>query len=689
MSLKKIIGIEKDDNFEINHTSNEILEKKNLILSFLLSSVLLYQLHLVFFHQKYSLMGVFILVDIILYALSRRFRKNSEKNQERETASEKWPFFLPLFLLFVFTLYLFDGFLRSHYGSFLTFNQISILFLLYCFLFFHSAIESFLKKNSKTKLFLVILISIAFGFYLWGGNLKAKWGLIDDHMVMHYFVGNADGVSISEIPKILSQKTEVGNFGHTTINRPFYYFGRVLEAALWQKNVSLWYLGRLFLFIVSVAISWWLLQKIMGVLYGGIFLGFIFLDPYWGWIWGYLGPAESYAMFGCALFFLGFFNIIGKIKKDGDSNKYFIGNSLLLLAGSLIAIGSKENFLFLVLPLAYLVVIIIKRRVKIPAVVISLSLIFAYSLYIFIGIYLGLAKAGGDVYGQEVGFVGRLKLALDNLLMVFQKIGAGWLALSFLLAAIPIKFFTRDEKVFEKYKYLIKNLFVTASILLALFFSQSFFYNGNFPPQSLRYSFPGMLAAPFFVLLLLLTMFSVFKLVGMEKGMIKIQMSLICVTLFAIILVDEYKENRGFVEKNVSATTEFSAEKDKIVGSLKNDPSLAAVFDTTSIWNVEPIASVHAYLLADGIQNPMYLRLNYPAVDRETPGHAIDGKIFDFLSYISSTGECGYVGAEYTFLSGGDCDQWSFSPIKELNSQSSYISVKIDENNKVSSEIVN
>jgi len=688
LSLKKILGIEKNDESETNHIPNNISENKNLALSFLLSLVFLYQLNFIFFLQKYSLAGIFFLADVILLVSLYWYNGQSEKKETYDSGEKsRAAFFLPFFL-FLFALYFSQKYLQASYGVFLSFKQIILVLILFGALLFSSKIEAYLRDRYKIKLAFILAASLIFSFYLWGNNLNAKWGLIDDHMMMHYFIGNSNGVSVSEIPRLLAQKTEVGNFGHSTINRPFYYLGRLIEAAFWQKNVFFWYLGRLFMFFLSVAISWWLLQRILGVFLAGIFLGFIFLDPYWGWIWGYLGPAESYAMFGSALFLLGFFNIICKIK-EGNMKSNYLAGSILLALGSFIAIGSKENFLFLFLPLVYLAIFLFKKKIKKPAIIASLFLIFAYGLYIFAGIYLGLAKAGGDVYGQNIELSERLRLTASGLYLAFAKVGAVWIILSFFAVGILIKIF-KEENILRKYKRLIKIFSAIAFVLLVLYLSQLFFYNGDYPPSALRYSFPGMLAVPFFALLLFSTIFSVFHLIGMDKKIIRNTVGAIFVVLFAIILVDGYRDSRNFVKKNVNETTEFSKEMDKIVVNLNNHPEQSVVLDSYSVWNVEPIASVHAYLLANDVRNPMFLRLNFPPVDSGDPGR-IDQKISDFLSYVSlGEGEgCGFIGSSWTFLSGGDCDQWSFAPIKELDSQSGYVSVRIDENNKVSSKIMN
>lgn len=399
--------------------------------------------------------------------------------------------FILLEILLLSFYYVLPGYREKLDQVCIYFSAAAIFFFI---LYFKEKLEFCFKKYKLTHK-LILIISFALSFYLWGPNLKADWGMTDDHLVMHYFIDNPK-VSLLEVPKIVMEKTEVGKFGNTTINRPFYYSGRVIESALWQRNVSLWYLARIVMFFIAFSLFWILLERWIGFFYGGIFIFFAFLASYWAWIWGYLGPAENYAMFGSALYLFGFCNIVSWFKGDGRDKKGILINSSILLLGSLIAIGSKENFLILAIPLLYLVFLLLKAKIKSWPLLISLAVIFIYSAFITGGIYLGLAKAGGDVYGRSISVLERLQLTYTNLANAAGKINVIWVLAAALLVWATFIFVVRSRPRLDRYRIVIKNFVLVSSILLFLYVSQAFFYNGDFPPSSLRYSFPGMLAVP-------------------------------------------------------------------------------------------------------------------------------------------------------------------------------------------------
>jgi hypothetical protein len=648
----------------------------NFIISFCFSLLFIYALYQSIITQSYALTLVTVIFGLIIFAYALK-----------NTTLEKREFILPDKKLIVPSIILFETLVLSYfYVSYAYKEQLSYAFLYFLIaiiafwvLYHQEKIEKLLDKY-RLKSILVLLLSLIFSFYLWGPNLKASWGMTDDHMIMHYFIDNPR-VSISEIPRLIADETEVGKFGSTTINRPFYYSGRVIESALWQRNVSLWYLARIIMFFIAVALFWILLEKWLGFLYSGIFVFFMFLPAYWGSIWGYLGPAENYAMFGCSLYLYGLYNIISSLKGEIIQKKTILIHSLVLLGGSLVAIGSKENFLILVVPLLYVVYLLIKKKIISFPLIVSLALIFIYSAFITIGIYLGLNKAGGDVYGQNISLLERLRLTYENLAITFEAINLLGIFATMLVASVAI--YTIKSKIrLDKYKIIIKNFFSVSFILLILYSSQVFFYNGGFPPSSLRYSFPGMLAVPLFWLIALISMFSVLEIAGLNKFIARQTKNAIFAALVVIVLMNGYQETKAFVKNNVTITNEFYAKMSSYYSYLGNNPEKPIIIDSYSIWNVEPIASIRAYLLANNIKNPMFLRLNFPPIEENDPQGLIAYKVSSFLINVSTNGGCGFTTADYTFLSGGNCDQWGFLPIQEL--KNNYFTIKLDEQNNVS-----
>jgi hypothetical protein len=647
----------------------------NLILSFLLSIFLIYSLFYSASANNYLLVLVVTVLSftVIPFTLKNLILKRRNISIfDIESIFAAFILIEVLFLSYYYVLPNNKASLDYAYPYFL----VAIIF--FSILYFREKLEILLKQNRLTTK-LILLFSLIFSFYLWGPNLNSSWGLTDDHMIMHYFINNTE-VSLLEVPKIIMEETEVGKFGDTTINRPFYYSGRVIESALWQKDASLWYLARVVMFFIAFSLFWILIEKWLGFLHGGVFIFFLFLSSYWAWIWGYLGPAENYAMFGSSLYLYGFFNIITRLKNDLIDKRGILMYSILLLLGSLVAIGSKENFIILTIPLVYILFVLIKKKIKSWPLIISLTAIFIYSGFIAVGTYLGLSKAGGDVYGQSIGILERLQLTFENIAVKLKEFDIIGISAVTLFAGVAI-YATKSKIHLVRYKLVVKNFFLISSLLLVLYASQVFFYNGNFPPSALRYSFPGMIAFPFFWILALTTLFSALEINGFSKFMLRQTKNAVFVALLLIILTDGYHDAKAFVANNVVTTNSFSSKMASYYDHLKNNQEEAVVIDSDSVWNVEPIASIRAYLLANNVKNPMYLRLNYQPVV-ESSEDKIAYKIYYFLNHISNEGGCGFTGADYSFLSGGNCDQWGFEPISEL--KGTYFAINIDQQNEIS-----
>lgn len=647
----------------------------NFLISFISSLFLIYSFYYSIFNQNNLLAVTVVLVTLAVIPYTA---KNLALEKNRFFFWDPRIFFA--FLILVEVLLLSFNYVLPSYKEKL--DQVYLYFLVAAILFFilnYKEKLEFLLEKYKINTKLIFLISLAFSFYLWGGNLKANWGLIDDQMVMEYFIDNPQ-VTFWQVPGIILGKTEVGKFGNTTINRPFFYAGRVLESALWQRNVSFWYLARIAMFAVSFFLFWILLERWLGFFYSGIFMFFVALSSYWAWIWGYLGPAENYAMFGSALFLTGFLNLVDRIKKKTVTRKSIQVNSAILLLGSLIAIGSKENFLVLIVPLFYLVFLLFRKRIKDWFLISSLVTIFIYSAIIATGIYLGLAKAGGDVYGQGVGFAERWNLTYINIAAIFEKIGIPGVLWVVLFSSVVI-FLTKNKDSFVRYANVLKNFFFTSFLLLALYASQVFFYNGDFPSASLRYSFPGMLAIPLFWLVALATLFSIFEILGWNPFLTKQTKNAIFAGLLVLILLNGYQDARAFVADNVAVTNSFTTKMESFYSILKANPQEPILFEPSSVWNVEPIASVRIYLLANGVKNSMFLKLKF-SLSAESSQDKITAKIYTFLRQISENGGCGFTGAQYAFLSGGDCAQWGFEPLSKLSRE--HFTIKIDEKNEIS-----
>lgn len=80
--------------------------------------------------------------------------------------------------------------------------------------------------------------------------------------------GRPARVKISQIPVIVWEKTEAGEFAKGPRFRPVYYLLRLTETALWGGEGAYWYGFRIFLFGIVIEGLWWLCVQAAGPIFG-------------------------------------------------------------------------------------------------------------------------------------------------------------------------------------------------------------------------------------------------------------------------------------------------------------------------------------------------------------------------------------------------------------------------------------
>jgi hypothetical protein len=464
---------------------------------------------------------------------------------------------------------------------------------------------------------------------LFGKDLQAEWGIIDDHEIMTY-LGPRERLPIAEVPSLLMHM-EVGQPGKSLRYRPAYYLLRLMETALWGKNCTLWYLARIVILIVSIALTWLLLRPSFGFVASALFLAYLISLQFWCDIFAKLGPAETYIVFGLA-----WFAYCAKKLTESPSVPDRRGDGwrwLGLSLGAAICIGSKENFVILIIPFAVVAVLAIRRRrFGICGTVSSLA-ILAMTGLVAGSVIIATGNAGYDIYGHRVG----LSIMSANLAHSFAahdcRVMLG--ILSTVAGALLFELWIKSDRAIIR---LTGTTALCVGVCLALYSSQFVFYSGIWPVGN-RYDFPGVLAPAFAWLfaarlgLLLLERARVGQNVtrGLRFGMM--------MGLCLVISENGYSAVRGGVAANVAATRRFKIQLTNTVNLLKADPEAALVIESTSVGDFEPIISYARFLSAYGVRNPLFLKLNGYAVDDRS---RLDHQLSVYLVSLSANGGDGY-----------------------------------------------
>ena len=425
--------------------------------------------------------------------------------------------------------------------------------------------------------------------------LSARWGAIDDHEIAT-FLGPDHNLPFTEIPGRIAA-TEAGHPGGFSRYRPSYFTLRVTEAALWGAHPEIWYAAR----IVFLAIF---LGSLIAVLAPGTslvealaFAVLVGTADFWRDIYFRLGPGEAYGALGVGLFAVGFARAL--------QPRPPLRASVLLAAGALIAMGSKENLLLLALPAIYLGWRQRNRR----GVLVACLVILAFALFVAVSVYLGVRRHG-HVYAEDVSSGGRLRILGDALMGGWNQWSRWWLvgllawAAAWLVARLRGRFGAERLLAREGARTLLALV-----LLLVLHASQVAFYNGQWPPGPLRYLFPGALVAP-------LMLFAGYRLLVRGAGWLGLPSIVarpvrVLAALAALwLLWPRFQPMRAAAEQTVRTTRAFTASIEMIARAHRRQPSWPIVFASHDVWDFEFIHSVQLFLYFSGVDTPAYLTLD-------------------------------------------------------------------------------
>jgi hypothetical protein len=252
----------------------------------------------------------------------------------------------------------------------------------------------------------IVLLVVFFGvsLYFFGSLRHAQLGLIDDHEILR-FLGPDHRISLTDIPGVLFNQTEVGRWGHANRLRPLYYLFRIVEASLWKDDAGLWYLTRMALValtaaLIALAVLRGLVSRARSFLANlvgfalALIAGLLVLSlPAWADIANRLGPSEIYVSLGVALFVVG----VGELWRRPSG----IGAWIIVFVGYLVIVGSKEDGVLFLVPLAVVYLLLFRRSARpwLAGIFGVVSVLF--TAYVTIGILLGTASTGEDMYGNS------------------------------------------------------------------------------------------------------------------------------------------------------------------------------------------------------------------------------------------------------------------------------------------------
>jgi hypothetical protein len=484
----------------------------------------------------------------------------------------------------------------------------------------------------KYKTFIFIILCFLIPVLIYSQILKIQWGVIDDHEIF-YYLGNDKKMSFSEFFPVLLGKTEVGRMGIATRFRPTYYSLRVFETILLGDHVHRWYFVNLIIIIVSAFLLLKILSREIGILNGTLMVAYVFTFPYLIQIFGRLGPSEIYAFGGLALFGWAFYRMI-------RLNKFGWLSWIALFGGTIICVGSKENFIILLFPLMFLIKYI--KRWKWYAYLLYI-LSTAFSLFVVYGIGMALIRSKADIYSRSVKIEDRLSLFLQNLVSGQSSILSGVqsvIVLILLILGLIYIFYKLAREKNINCSSELKNLFITLVVLVVLIVSQQYFYNWNWPTGG-RYDFPGMLYIPASLVVIYLEIGSLLRKIYPANQWEYIYKGVFACGLLMAILIKGYNPIYSVIQNNIDKNNSFKSALNQVVKTSRKNPEIPLIFESYDALDYEIIFSYERYLGAYSVTPTMYLRLYDYGGDDNNRGS--ENQLINSLLNISQDGDGKYI----------------------------------------------
>jgi hypothetical protein len=442
----------------------------------------------------------------------------------------------------------------------------------------------------------ISFFSLGASFVFFRSNLGIQLGPVDDHEIVR-FLGGDKQLWVWQIPGVLLQQTEVGQYGENARFRPAYYFLRLLETSLFGIDSNSWYFSRILMVaLTSLFLTLGLIallsfkNKLVIIFFSTWFILTILGLSAWQGIVARLGPTEIYLVLGISLFFY----LATLLLDNPNSTKTWIATCLSVVA----VVGSKENGIVALIPYIVLGCYVSYFSVKRRTVLWLFSITIAVSILIAIGWTLGVQAVGANVYGGSTS----KQFFLEQFAKHLRDTSNSWeflLSFSIVLIHIYANIITRKSMRYSVVTQILSQLSLGLSVILVM------------------------------------------NTISMFKASEPILVSAAVLGFMVIFISSTYsnsvvaKANFESVASNAELiNTEWQAQLERVNEDLSKKDFDVVVIQMNSVWDYEPAYATSQYLEFYASDLPRYLHLlPFPA------GPGLETTLLNQLKVISEFGD--------------------------------------------------
>ncbi len=473
--------------------------------------------------------------------------------------------------------------------------------------------------HSKSELLfraaILSLVALMLATYSLGPLNRSQWAIQDDHEIA-FFAGPTGHLSFWDIPRTLAE-SEIGSAGRIARFRPSYMGLRLLEVSLWGFSPTGWFRTRMVLYSLSVFLVGWVVAARIGIVAAVGVLVWVLSAPYWFYVWGRLGVAESYAAFGCALWALGIYLLWSDATTSAHIPRYRLSLGILLFVlGNAVAVGGKETLLILAVPNLILAIVEIRsgRRGGARSWACLANVLVAIAVATPLLFYFTAKPV--DYYGQSVELQQRVAVLALGAIRLTILHDAFIVALAVWLGT-RILAFSRIVRPSSAWHRLTSFLTLASASALALFLSQFVLYNGDITPNT-HYQFPAALAGPALLVVISICLRDYFHRTGAlrtERAVYYI--SAAAFLGVALLSLHGFREQRETSQGWAAATTDFTTRVTAAATMARAHHNVPIVIISGRPLDFEPIVSVDRFLRVLGASNPLFLVLDWDTSRRQ------------------------------------------------------------------------
>jgi hypothetical protein len=472
------------------------------------------------------------------------------------------------------------------------------------------------------------MLGLCIAASIYGNTIHSWYSNIDDHQIVAW-LGPTHALPFNRLwHELVAMR--FGLFDEQARFRPLFFLYWLIETTLLGDRPYLYHVLRIIYFGLFLGSLIWVATPTLGIIVATLVTAVLALQVFWVQIWAYsLGVLEQLATLGLAITIVGY----GQVISDWVHNTPRGGRGIIAVSiGTAIAIGCKENFVFLMVPLSTTLLAFYYRKMLNYGDLVKSVPFLAFSVICLAGVLYTSMTIHVDAYGVDSSLRHRLSVVAAAPIVWSSAITA-------FIAALVLSYVALRKSPLDN-KFLVPTtqvFIVGVTILCGYLIWEIFIYNGVLPGAGNRYAFPFRVLPIAIICVFASFLVVVFPFQARWWRVI----ALLGLGLFVIWKPRSFDAQAVFAQttEEVLATRGFHSALDELAVNARSHPTWPIVIDVKNAWDYEPVVTFKDWSAYKGIMNPVFLRFAIPN-ERLSP---FESGLIQEMKAMASRGSIGHV----------------------------------------------